>query len=126
MFVKIPEVTGLKLYLNKSDPPQLVVHGEGDVPTTGWTETGLIPWAYVAEPSDGIQDFDFVALAPSGIVMNVITRITADIRLTPPNWVKGVRIHAGSNNIEGLIGQADVSFDGIEFAGGEIPWPLQV
>jgi hypothetical protein len=45
----------------ESKPPQVAITADGKVPTSGWTNPELSLWFYVVPPSDGIQDFDFVA-----------------------------------------------------------------
>ena len=103
------KVVKADLTLLKSNPPLLVINASGFVTTSGWTNGRLEPWYYIDFPTDGIQDFDFVADSPPGITLQVISPITA----TPAEWsdppekLKGVRIHAQSNKLEKLLGKSE-------------------
>lgn len=69
--------------------------------TSGWTDPALTPYVYVHPPADGIQEYDFVAVRPTGITMPVLTPISAsDIIVEIPEWLKGVRIFAETNQIQ--------------------------
>lgn len=88
----------------KTHPPTLHVHAAGLVPTGGWKNGQLVPYIYVHFPADGIWDFDFVADAPDGPAIQVISVVTADYLWHDyPVELKGVRIHAAGNSIEALI-----------------------
>lgn len=92
--------------INKSNPPQLAVNASGSVNSSGWKGGALVPRVYVMQPQDGVQDFDFVAEAPNGIVLWVISAISGDgcIELEP--WIKGVRVHSATNSITALLNEA--------------------
>lgn len=124
MFGKIVKVDRVSLHLNKSEPPGLSIQAIGAVNTSGWKNPELIPWVYFREPTDGIQDFDFVAVSPSGNVLQVITPIVADISIHYKSWIKGVRIHSSSNSIVGKLDNHEDCASSFVVAGGEIPWPI--
>ena len=98
-------VAKVDLVLLKIQPPHLVINSTGFVTTSGWTNGRLEPRFYIQFPADGIQDFDFVADPPEGIESQVISPITAKPIewVSPPSALKGVRVHAQSNEIEGLL-----------------------
>lgn len=75
----------------------LYVAARGTVSTTGWKNPQLTPRVHVTPPADGIWDFDFVADAPGGIVLDVISDVSADWFGPDQAWVRGVRIHAATN-----------------------------
>lgn len=101
MDAKIYSVDEVSFGYTASEPPALVVAARGRVPTSGWSNGRLAPRVYVSPPSDGIWDFDFIAKAPSGIALQVISVIESEpLVLVPPFWVKGVRIHSSTNEIE--------------------------
>jgi len=94
-------VTTADVKILKSNPPQYVIEVAGSVSTSGWTNARLEPRYYINFPEDGIQDLDFVADPPKGMALMVITPIIA-IPMEwndPPVYVKGIRIHAQSNEI---------------------------
>ena len=64
--------------LNVTDgsPPAVTVSALGKVNSTGWTHPRLGPWIYIDTPKDGILDLDFIATAPAGIVLFVISPIS--------------------------------------------------
>ena len=101
---KIPEVTDVQLSVLESDPLQLNITAKGNVSSSGWTKPELVPFVYVAPPQDGIYDFDFNAVPPSGASATVITPIETTYRLSPlPDTLKGVRIYAVQNKKEAMI-----------------------
>lgn len=106
-------VVKIDLTLLKSHPPQLVIVASGFVSTSGWKNGRLEPRFYINFPSDGIQDFDFVADPPDGMALMVISPIVAKPIewASPPEYVRGVRIHSQSNKIEALIDNIN-SFSG--------------
>jgi hypothetical protein len=101
-------VDSVQVAILESKPPQFAVMANGKVPSTGWTQPELSMWFYVVPPEDGIQDYDFVARPPSGIVLPVVTPISVfhpDPRDPRNYWgkgkpLKGVRIHARENSME--------------------------
>jgi hypothetical protein len=107
------------------NPPAISVSAWGWVPTTGWSHPDLTPWIYVMPPADGILDLDFVATPPTGIVLQVFTRINVAKAIPVPAWVVGVRVHSSTNHREALIGgaakpsQAALSGEGLP-----LPWPF--
>ncbi len=115
-------------------PPKIGVTAAGTVPTTGWTNPQLGAWFYISPPADGIQDLDFSADEPTGIVLRVFTPIAAALVIDrDPNdyWGKGkpllgVRIHAHTNAIEAKFdGDKTIEADYLTLSarGGEVPWP---
>jgi hypothetical protein len=85
----------------KKLPPGLVVTAQGFTTSTGWTNPRLEPRIYVTPPADRIQEFDFVADRPTGIVLWMLTKITGSGILDPlPAWACGVRIIASTNSAE--------------------------
>lgn len=99
MNAKVMKVNKVLFHLTKSKPPQLLLYAEGEVPTSGWSDAQLSPYVYLAPPKDGIWDFDFIAAVPTGIVLDVVSPVAADFHSVAPPWFKGVRVHAGANNI---------------------------
>lgn len=75
----------------------LFVSATGRVPTSGWSDVALSPHYYAAPPADGIWDFDFIADAPSGLVLPIELPVSASVADGAPNWMKGIRVRAGKN-----------------------------
>lgn len=80
------------------------VHVKGEVNSSGWTEPGLEASDSHSFLSDGILDFNLVAEPPSGIADQVMVpiEVAKEVRSEHQD-VKGVRIHAKSNEMVGLI-----------------------
>ncbi|WP_033036851.1 hypothetical protein [Pseudomonas sp. GM102] len=99
------KVVDVDLKLLKSNPPQLHISAIGLVGSAGWTNPRLEPRFYIQFPPDGIQDFDFVADPPKGIVIQPVLPIAAsELWENPPlNILKGVRIHSATNCIEAYL-----------------------
>ncbi|MEO7602030.1 MAG: hypothetical protein ABIS39_02030 [Sphingomicrobium sp.] len=97
----VAEVTDVSTSWLESEPPFLVVNAKGKVGTPGWTNPTLTRAVYVTPPADGIQEYDFSATPPTGIVQQVVTAIAAADRWhDPANWVKGVRVKSATNSME--------------------------
>jgi len=103
------EVKEVVLAILKSNPPQLAITAFGVVRTLGYTNPRLVPFVYIQPPPDGIYDFSFVATAPTGPVGEMISPVTALYIMDPmPSDLKGVRIHASTNQKEALLSNKDV------------------
>ena len=101
----VMKVVDVQLTLLKSFPPQLHIQAFGLVGSGGWTNPRLLPRFYIQFPPDGIQDFDFVADPPRGIVIQpVLPIIAAETWENPPlDKLKGVRIHSATNSVEAYL-----------------------
>ena len=92
---KILSVTATIL---KTNPPKIRIVAKGQVTSTGWKNPSLLKYIYVHQPFDGVQDYSFMADAPTGIVLPVITPISLTTTVPYESWMKGVRIHATTNS----------------------------
>lgn len=130
---RVLEVTSVDLSLVKTKPPQIHIVTHGTVPTSGWKHPRLSPWFYIQPPADGIQDFDFVADAPTGIVRPMITPIVGEATIPrdpadywgPGKELCGVRIHARSNTKETTFGATEELAQAVSLSRGDgdpIPW----
>jgi hypothetical protein len=99
---KIYRVEGIELSLNKKNPPELKITAHGTAATPGWQDVQLSIYQYVNPPADGIQAFEFIGRPPSGTTTQVLTPVTAKdyIVRDPPEWLRGVRVHAKTNSLE--------------------------
>lgn len=69
-----------------------------------WSDPQLSRYEYVTPPADGIQEYDFVAVPPSGIVDQTLTPIRAVDTVSPiPEWCKGVRVYSATNDVEAKL-----------------------
>ncbi|MGX6648781.1 hypothetical protein ACWCOP_12670 [Maricaulaceae bacterium MS644] len=99
--------SSINTWLNKKNPPSLGVSATGLTRTGGWTNARLAPRVYVTPPEDGVQEFDFHADAPSGMVIQALMPIAGMGGLDPaPDWLRGVRVIAETNEAELLFGPA--------------------
>jgi hypothetical protein len=112
---------------------RVVIASTGTVTTSGWGNAQLQPRIYLRPPVDGLWDWDFVADAPKGFVLQVISPIAAQTEsLSAPDWFKGVRIHASTNAMEqGVHELLSNKLTGAEVVFGSngvdpIPWPWVV
>ena len=105
---KVFAVDDVQVRITRTEPPWLVIHAIGRVPTTGWSNGQLSKHVHVTPPADGIQGFDFVAQmpAPDQLVLDVLSPISANVECPKVDianyWgqgmpLKGVRVHAVSN-----------------------------
>lgn len=93
--------------IEESNPPLLTIHAAGKVNSSGWGSPILSQRVYVAQPEDGIQDFDLQASPPTGLVLWVISVINADVTIELESWVKGIRVHSATNSI--TVSLSDIS-----------------
>jgi hypothetical protein len=99
---KILEVQDVSFLLD-GNPPVLTISTSGNVPSSGWKNSRLVPHNFDSPPPDGIYDFDFVAEPPKDISIPVVMPIEATLKLEPiPDNLKGIRIHA-KNSQEFLL-----------------------
>jgi hypothetical protein len=106
---EVYEVCSADLVIYRTHPPSLGITAHGKVRTTGWTDGKLSEWIYVKPPADGIYDFTFYATPPTGGSGDAITKIDSDPFYLKeiPEGMKGVRIHAETNEIEVMLDQAE-------------------
>ncbi len=98
----VPTIVSIHCSINKSDPPQLVVDAGGEVPTGGWTNPLLTPRTYVTPPADGIWEYDFTAIRPTGMVTQVLTPIAASHTWPdyPATTLKGIRVYGVGSGVK--------------------------
>lgn len=134
---KIQKVNTCSLVKTESEPQIILIASSGIVPSSGWKQPSLVGWYYVTPPEDGIQDFDFCAMPPTGIVMPVELPITGEAIIAvslKKYWgdgrpLVGVRIHARTNFVEALLDEKSVK--SVEYPLGNPsqafdgrPWPF--
>jgi hypothetical protein len=101
---KIVQVDSVSVTYIKKNPPQLKIDAHGKAASMGWTKSALSPHVYIQPPPDGVYDFDFDAVRPTGIVPQVLTPISAELVLKEiPKGMKGVRVHAKTNSKEAKL-----------------------
>jgi len=107
------------------DLPAISMSASGLVPTSGWTRPEFGPWMYITPPADGILDLDFMATAPTGIVLQVFSKICLCATFPVPQWVVGVRVHTSTNIVEARIAGKAHPFEARMLADGlPVPWPF--
>ncbi len=95
--VAVKKVVSAKVTMTKES---LTVTAVGEVPTAGFAKPTLARVTYIKQPDDGIQDYTFQAVPPSGIVAQVVSQVEAsDVWTSVPAWVKGVRIHGVGDGV---------------------------
>jgi len=120
----IEQVKIENLIVIPEQPPAIAVSASGSVTTSGWSQPDLAPWMYITPPRDGILDLDFVATPPTGIVLQVISRISVVKTFAVPAWLKGVRVHSSQNQVEALL-EGEMSTRGVTpMEGWPLPWPF--
>ncbi len=100
----IYEVDSVAVTYIKRNPPEYRIDAAGKTATAGWSNAELSAVVYVQPPPDGIYDYRFVAEAPSGTSLQVLTPISAQKTLEKmPQGFRGVRVQAATNKKEGLL-----------------------
>lgn len=95
------EVQSASLSLEKKNPPNLLIHAEGQAPADGWKHVHLIAYRYPTTPQDGIWEFDMVGTPPDAASDSTASKVTADFRWLayPADQVKGIRIHGSDRSV---------------------------
>jgi hypothetical protein len=100
----VAKILSVNLAMNKKNPPDLLIHVVGEVPTTGYSQVKLSRVNYTVPPKDSIQDYVLYAVPPEGIVEQIISEVEAsDTYLNFPiaaPWMKGIRIHGIGDGIK--------------------------
>lgn len=97
----VATIVGVQCTVTKS-PPRLEVTANGEVPTGGWTGAALKRRVFVSAPTDGVWEYDFVAMPPRGMATQVITPITAEDTWAdyPSQSLVGVRVYGEGSGIK--------------------------
>lgn len=101
---KLPTVSSANAFsFSLGGSERVLVIAQGMAPTSGWSNPRLSPYFYIVPPADGYWEFDFAADEPSGIVLQVQLPLITSGVFSPPNWMKGIRIHGEGNSIDVAI-----------------------
>ena len=105
--VVVPKITDIDIKIQTSDPPNLKLKVTGQVPTGGYTKPKLTRAIYIVPPADGVQDYFFSAVKPTGVVTQAITSIKAadtwkDYTKEAP-WLKGIRVHGVGDGVKEVL-----------------------
>ncbi len=99
-------ISDVRIYIEKSNPPQLAVFAGGMVGTPGWTGLELNPLEKKLS-ADGILDLEFVGEPPTGPVIQVVTPVSAHAVWTEDvDRLVGVKVYSRTNEVTRLVGQA--------------------
>jgi hypothetical protein len=86
------------------DKKTLTITAIGQVPTGGWKDAKLTPRKTKDAPKDGIYEFDMTAVRPTGIVTQIVSKVTAKYTWqSPPADLKGIKVYgvgAGAKTIK--------------------------
>ncbi|MBB1492939.1 hypothetical protein H5395_15725 [Paracoccus sp. MC1854] len=124
---KIAQVNHALYEINEETPRSLTILAVGKVPTSGWKNAKLVPYAYPVLPDDGILDVDFVADAPNGYVLKIIMDVDAKLTGIIDPHMKGIRVHSSTNSIEILFDHQQMpsaEMSNLKPFNGELPWPF--
>ena len=132
MEIKVSRVDRVYLTVYRSIPPMLVVVASATVPTSGWKNARLVPRLIESKPAEGVWEFDLIADAPEGPVLQIISAIqSAQFVAELPDWLVAVRIHGSHNSMELSLKDALadpvklIAFPGKSSRGIDA-WPLSV
>jgi len=111
---KIFAVNDIETSLLESNRPALLVSSNGRVVSSGWCGPELAQYFYLTPPTDGIQEFDFIATRPpaGGVVLPSLAPVRAEFLLLDVDlenyWgagqrLRGVRVYAVSNSKTALF-----------------------
>ena len=116
MKAKILVVESVELHFTEGENPAMVIGAQGIASSFGWKNGELVPWVYINPPEDGIWGFDFIADAPAGISIPVISYISTEpFMLETPSWLKGIRVHASTNALTSEINETILSQEKVQF-----------
>jgi hypothetical protein len=88
------------IFLGLNGKRAAIITAYGTTVTTGWTNSRLQPFAYFLPPKDGVWDFLFLALPPSGPSGDVLSHVVASYVLSLDGFdLTAVRIHSATNSL---------------------------
>lgn len=124
MDAKVFSVDVVVFNQTRSLPPILMVQAKGRSSTSGWTNGRLSPYIYITPPADGIWDFDFIATAPTGFALQVISPIESELLvITAPPWCRGVRVHASTDKLESAQPSEELESSRVLTPANWVPFP---
>lgn len=108
----------VKVFPTVKDTTQFNIYVLGKVNSGGWSNPQLVPFQYIQPPPDGIYDYNFVAVPPSGPSAGAFGNIElVNLLGAIPAEMKGVRIHAATSNIE-YVFTRDSTLSACDFISG--------
>ena len=101
----VPTIGAIRCAINESQPPQLVVTVEGQVPTGGWTSPRLTPRTYATPPANGVWEYDFMAVKPEGMAAMMISPIHASHTWPdfPEATLRGIRVYGVDSGVKEVM-----------------------
>ena len=108
----VPVIEDVTYAVQKINPPVLIVKVTGQVRTLGYSKPTLTRTQSVTPPQDGVQDYQFTAIPPTGIAGQALAEVHAedawpDFEKSAP-WLKGVRIRGTGTGVKLIWIKADV------------------
>jgi len=94
------KINAVTVEFTKGDKPEFVVTATTTVPTGGY-KAELRRVTYVKQPDDGIQDYQLYLTKPDGIVIQVISEVSASDSMPAESaaWMKGVRVRGEGDGV---------------------------
>jgi len=96
--MKIYQVTSVIVYRVSENPLTLSIHASGLAATSGWSNPNLDN-SQDPNPKDDVHEFAFDATKPNGIVLEVLTPISAALDFKPKKGASAVVVSARTNSI---------------------------
>lgn len=102
--MSILKIIDASINILECNPNHWNIIAQGVTGTPNWSNPHLQPRYYINFPEDGLQDFDFMATPPGGMVIQILSPISTSMDWhNPPSYVKGIRVHSATNFIEILF-----------------------
>lgn len=96
VYEKVPKLTNVSIELLKKHPPALIVHAEGIVPTSGWSQERLRR----ISTTGGKYEYDFEAVRPTDATLQVIMPVfAADIIDPIPDNINTIVVNGKDKSI---------------------------
>ena len=103
--MRILQVNSVDVQIMPGDKPQAVITVQGVAGTPGWTNVRLEPLEKKLS-ADGIFDMEFVGDPPDGIVIQVLTPVSASfVMKSDVERLVGVKVEARTNSVFQLVAQ---------------------
>ena len=96
--MKLYSVTQVAVTKVSEQPLRLFIQADGLASTTGWKNPRL-DGSGDPNPADAILEFSFEADRPTGIVLQMLTPISAALQVDPPNGAEAVTVIARTNQM---------------------------
>ncbi|MEZ5534582.1 MAG: hypothetical protein R3F02_03060 [Thiolinea sp.] len=106
--VQVYSIEQLCIRSTPNNNTETLISAQATVTSSGWSKLQLMPFVYVRQPDDGVQDYGLVAQQPEGVTMPVMSSLSGDMTILRAGWMKGIRVHTDQNALQLMFDSDEV------------------